>query len=1412
MAKITNTFAQGLDRDSSKNKYDNSHYYDAKNFRIVTQEGLSSGAFENIRGTQYRMDILDNICGDVVLGNYLILWTTDNTGSPNGTSVDRIWKIDIADLEALDGTANVFTLDTDWFHLGGNLIYSGNLGLSTQNLIVSIARYENDSIQKVYWVDGYNRLRHINTIYNADINDLTTLPIDRLEVIGDIELTQPFTVDIVSGNLRAGRIQYVYQLYMVNGSETVFSPASNLINLVNYSDVDATSEEYRGSELDENTGKGVKCSIEIDSSNYTRIRIIAIHYTTLAGDPEIRLIEEREISGSVETIYFTDTGNNLGSYLLEDIRTVGTTLFSAAELETKNNILFPANMTEEYFDFDFDARAYRFGGAETINTEPNYNECTVNASEGDGYNRRNISRVYQEDNSYFLIYGAALTRIGAGGTAAVGDWEYYDYSGSYQSSHPDYDQSGYGTAYGLPVDADAINKFNDLDNDGDHNYRYMYQTDGIVLGGEGPNISYKFKLKEITLDEYPATIQRLYSNLDGSASNPSYDNYASPYNSGRYLGFHRDEIYRFGIVGFDGKGRNSFAKWIGDIRFPSISTLAEDDLYNLGGGSPTYQSGTITIEYVDNVQYKLEIDGVVYIFHNEIYGLTDATMIANALRNIIQMDIGYGGAKGSYVTQTPPVAGVWDITWDLTPGAYTVIEHDSGFYVSYTQTQDYAPDVGALADHSIAWWDGSKIIANILYPEFTVSNLPSEVENYQIVRVKRESLDRTVMGQGIVGGVTSAGIPLNWDDSSSYSEIYTFASPEVAFNKNLARRSNDRLQEVGEFFDNVDIDAYLTDLFTYKYFSVVALSNPQLPETPAGAGSAPGDENDITSKTNIVDGQIVAQNQVEALIGSTTYYINNATNNTDKGIAFVFEAENTSWRSKNKPYTHATDGRKLVNYRRNVFDTQYGGLSYNNRRQNQYIVASDIQTAASSSVNVFGGDTYIGMFDYLYSSWQEGEVTSTQPEVIYIPVETSINLTLRLDECYHYAYNNGYSDYIHENAGVWTNGTNEYPQTNDLYRYNTVYSKENDSKIFIQAPFDWTSETDFPTRVRASELKTLNEYSDSWLNYKANAYIDVEAQYGEITKLITVNERLLFFQPKAFGTLSVNERALIQTGDISQLSLGTSGVLERFDYAKRNMGASDTRHVLLTPNALYWVDTLNKSMYRFTNSPEEISFMQGMDSYFRQALVNGSTTFLFYNPEFKELYLNDYTNNWTLPYNEVTESFTPFIDYYPSYVFNFNDRTYGTRTGDTFLRHDDPYANRGYLYGSYVDSYVTFLINPEGENTCIYNNFEWFTEVTEQSGAEADITYDNIRLWNDYQGDAAAGIALSSSNVKRRMRKWRYTIPRALYEPNGTTLKTVRDARFRDSYLFAKFSYTNDSNDRRFIAHDMITSYTISNK
>ena len=190
MGKMTNSFGLGMDQDSSKKKYDNQHYYEANNVRIITQDGLSSGALEDIEGNLYRLLINFSspmyIVGHCILRDDIIIFCTKNsTNVPNLTYDDYIIKIPIATLENLAGT-DAYTALSTYVHNSGDVIYTEKLGFCKANPIQAIGRYETDSIQKVYWVDDNNKFRYLNIVYDANTNDLETLPIARLEVLGDI--------------------------------------------------------------------------------------------------------------------------------------------------------------------------------------------------------------------------------------------------------------------------------------------------------------------------------------------------------------------------------------------------------------------------------------------------------------------------------------------------------------------------------------------------------------------------------------------------------------------------------------------------------------------------------------------------------------------------------------------------------------------------------------------------------------------------------------------------------------------------------------------------------------------------------------------------------------------------------------------------------------------------------------------------------------------------------------------------------------------------------------------------------------------------------------------------------------------------------------------------------------------------
>ena len=58
MAQTKNTFTK-LNKDLAKNKFSPELYYDAFNIRIITDEGLSSGAVENTKGTKLAFKLPD---------------------------------------------------------------------------------------------------------------------------------------------------------------------------------------------------------------------------------------------------------------------------------------------------------------------------------------------------------------------------------------------------------------------------------------------------------------------------------------------------------------------------------------------------------------------------------------------------------------------------------------------------------------------------------------------------------------------------------------------------------------------------------------------------------------------------------------------------------------------------------------------------------------------------------------------------------------------------------------------------------------------------------------------------------------------------------------------------------------------------------------------------------------------------------------------------------------------------------------------------------------------------------------------------------------------------------------------------------------------------------------------------------
>jgi hypothetical protein len=144
-----------MSRDTAMNQFNPKLAYDAKNIRITARDGNSTLlSVSNERGTkevEVTARLLGTPIGFSVLNNYLILFTTTNVSE---------------DVDIHNGLDHIYRISFDEVGINGDVVelFSGNLNFSTKSPIETLPLYENESIQKVYWVDGRNQPRVINIV------------------------------------------------------------------------------------------------------------------------------------------------------------------------------------------------------------------------------------------------------------------------------------------------------------------------------------------------------------------------------------------------------------------------------------------------------------------------------------------------------------------------------------------------------------------------------------------------------------------------------------------------------------------------------------------------------------------------------------------------------------------------------------------------------------------------------------------------------------------------------------------------------------------------------------------------------------------------------------------------------------------------------------------------------------------------------------------------------------------------------------------------------------------------------------------------------------------------------------------------------------------------------------------------
>lgn len=792
--KAIQEFSSGMTQDKSKTADWSKNYYSANNIRIISNEGLATGSIETIKGTRLEFKLPtsvptttytlnngsletvignnnDNIIAGLVINDDIIIVSNGINDSINNTSVTSVWKCkyDIQTDKILDLKPNG-ELD-----ITKHLIYRRTLDMYTpHNKPKVIGRFETDEIQRIYWTDVDKQMRVINTNLPFYTDPSTGLIVNEMQKIAgeltylapNVGFSIPQLAEISQGNLPKGSIQYSYRLINSEGGITRFSPQSGLIDLAN-GEVSGNYHEYPLTEEDFFKGDSEEFKKERESHKFeshkavrikianidTRYDYIQLCYTLYRdkGQAEIFILPEQRLASN--TFEYTHSGNESTEVKItrDEFIALSNPFELSETIETKDNILFVANTVTPKFDIALDTRAYRF-------------------------DRYSIARLYEKQD-----YSDTPLQIDG-------------------NNLPNPPLSGLNT-WNINEELNVINPFNDEGTpylNWQTNAQYKYQADGKTFGGEGPNIKYRFTLnsekigspEELIADNtttIPIAKPFISSpkhaltdvvQLEGQGTQVgnqytiggSFSDLKSPYLSNLFTGYARGEVYRMGIVFIDHKGNESFAKWIGDIKFPEFTDLQnnypEFDLSSFDGiNLKLYPLGIeFTVTIPDEIKTSISGFKIVRVERKESWKTRLGT-----------------GVTGSFSSFTG--SDVWEVLLsnlqDVISIAYKIINKATSFSL-----------IGSLMDIEDNIYNS---INDVLVTEFNTTN-------------KAKGLNAETLKRIVVNAIESIKVPL--------TNVSLFSS-------SLAEKAADIIMEImGESLDffvaGIDNKVkYLDDWYSY---------------------------------------------------------------------------------------------------------------------------------------------------------------------------------------------------------------------------------------------------------------------------------------------------------------------------------------------------------------------------------------------------------------------------------------------------------------------------------------------------------------------------------------------------------------------------------------------------------------------
>lgn len=513
--------------------------------------------------------------------------------------------------------------------------------------------------------------------------------------------------------------------------------------------------------------------------------------------------------------------------------------------------------------------------------------------------------------------------------------------------------------------------------------------------------------------------------------------------------------------------------------------------------------------------------------------------------------------------------------------------------------------------------------------------------------------------------------------------------------------------------------------------------------------------------------------------------------------------------SNNNPvtgtYLNASSfGTFLCNITRNC--TPYGGYTKVAKDNSKYYSYSDIKefnNNIDNYIDVFDGDTYIGPFEYTSAHKVSNRAIGllTTMNVQYsIPVESSINMYI--DHGYRFSRNtnNVNVSWIQEEPA---NVDGVFKQDTPQYLYNTAYSlTKTIGEKYSTISYDTKDKQSYPYRCRYSEKKENGELEDSWQNFKAANYIDVDPNYGKITGLKRFKNNLMFWQEKSFGAFSVNERTAVSDNNNHEILLGSGGMLSRYDYVSTTSGLEDNVFAYaITTQSLYWIDAFNTVFCQYSGGGDykQISITKNINTVVsKEYRTDGEYQISRYkvltDPRYNEVYFT--SKDGVFVFSELQQAFISKYSYdghcdsiigkYDTFIANNVINTVNSQT--SILGFIDSLSGNDHaIHNGKMNFKLVYVINAEPNIVKVFDNVRF--GATEGMAKQFYASYsvnDGIKC--------STGNVNPSKDISNRYYDYRYAIPRMT---NPNELNQLYGSRLRGKSTYCEVNGEALSDDMR---------------